>query len=183
MTKKEKKAIRDKEYALKHKERKAEYDKEYLEKNREKRRMQGKAWYEANKQLVSEARKKERIENPSLIKQQYQKNKEYYKLYNFNNKEQNKDAAFKRYYKISLADYNEMLKEQNECCKICKRHKSEFKRALAVDHDHTTGKVRGLLCDVHNRGLGYFQDNIKTLQEAIEYLKLNSNDINTELLN
>lgn len=165
------------------KEEKKEYDRKYRIKNREKRLAQERKWYEENKELISEKRKLERKNNPSLLKQQYQKNKEYYKLYNFNNKEQNKDTAFKRDYKISLADYNEMLKEQDDCCKICKRHKSEFKKALAVDHDHNTGKVRGLLCDVHNRGLGYFQDNIKTLQKAIEYLKLNSNDTNTELFN
>ena len=39
-----------------------------------------------------------------------------------------------------------MLKKQNNCCAICKKHKSKFARSLAVDHDHSTGEIRGLLC-------------------------------------
>ena len=43
-----------------------------------------------------------------------------------------------------------MFKEQYGCCAICGKHQSELKKALAVDHDHRTGKVRGLVCNMCN---------------------------------
>lgn len=69
-------------------------------------------------------------------------------------------------------DYNKLFIEQNGCCKICKRPQTEFKKKLAVDHCHITGKTRGLLCNNCNTILGHAKDNIKTLQNAIKYLKI-----------
>jgi hypothetical protein len=67
-----------------------------------------------------------------------------------------------------------MLLKQNDCCAICKRHKSEVtvkrKNHLCVDHNHSTGKIRGLLCDKCNRGIGLLCDDIDILKNAIEYL-------------
>lgn len=57
------------------------------------------------------------------------------------------------------------LKTHQKLCAICG---SEEK--LVVDHDHKTGKVRAMLCNHCNRGLGHFRDNPATLQNAIEYL-------------
>jgi hypothetical protein len=61
-----------------------------------------------------------------------------------------------------------MLKVQNNSCLIC--GKKETKRRLSVDHNHKTGKVRGLLCSHCNHILGLSYDNIKILQSAINYL-------------
>jgi hypothetical protein len=75
-------------------------------------------------------------------------------------------------YGLTMEQYNVMLIEQNGVCKICgKPEKSSSKGVLSVDHDHSTGNVRGLLCDTCNRGLGHFYDNISLLYNAIEYLK------------
>jgi hypothetical protein len=72
---------------------------------------------------------------------------------------------------ITLKQYNEMLEEQNHCCKICKKHKSEFKKRLYVDHDHKTGIIRGLLCNKCNKLLGDADDNKEILSNAITYLR------------
>lgn len=75
-------------------------------------------------------------------------------------------------YGITLEDYNEKLIEQNNKCKICNQENT-FDRygVLAVDHDHSTGKIRGLLCYKCNVGLGNFNDNKQLLEKAINYLK------------
>lgn len=73
-------------------------------------------------------------------------------------------------YGITLEDYNRMFDAQLGKCHICKKHQIEFKKKLAVDHNHQTGKVRGLLCEHCNKALGGFRDNIEYLEEAIKYL-------------
>ncbi len=82
-----------------------------------------------------------------------------------------KNAHLKRTYGIDLTQYNQLLIEQNSCCKICKRHRSELTQDLHTDHDHKTGKVRGLLCFNCNQGLGNFKDSKGLLISAFEYLK------------
>lgn len=63
--------------------------------------------------------------------------------------------------------YLEMEQRQNSLCAICK---TESKTYLNIDHDHKTGKVRGLLCRFCNMGLGSFKDNPVFLSEASKYL-------------
>jgi len=61
-----------------------------------------------------------------------------------------------------------MSDDQEGLCAICRGPSG--RRALGVDHDHTTGAVRGLLCSTCNSGLGGFRDNAALLIEAIVYL-------------
>lgn len=75
---------------------------------------------------------------------------------------------------ITLEYYEQMIKEQNNCCAICKTSQEKLTKLLSIDHDHKTGKVRGLLCGKCNRALGYFNDNIKTIEKAIEYVTKNT---------
>lgn len=82
-----------------------------------------------------------------------------------------KDQDLRKGYGISLADYNKMLVEQSGCCKICQTPRDKLKRDLCVDHNHVTGKVRGLLCDTCNRSLGLLKDNLTVLQSAVKYLQ------------
>jgi hypothetical protein len=74
------------------------------------------------------------------------------------------------FYGISEVEYTEMYEQQNGVCSICGRPE-QGKRLLSVDHNHETGKVRALLCNGCNSGLGMFEENIKYLSKAIEYLK------------
>lgn len=78
-------------------------------------------------------------------------------------------SNLKRWYGLTESDYESMVSAQNGVCKICSQPSH---RRLCVDHDHTTGKVRGLLCDPCNRGLGLFRDNPELLRDAADYLGL-----------
>lgn len=99
--------------------------------------------------------------------------------------EYNKDSMLKNKYKISLENYYEMCKAQDNKCAICKQPEevvTKFGKSknLSVDHCHQTGKVRGLLCNKCNTGLGSFRDDLEYLNQAIEYLKKNSERDNDE---
>jgi glycerol-3-phosphate dehydrogenase len=77
-------------------------------------------------------------------------------------------------YGLTTAEV-ELMKtiQSNKCC-ICKVDFDNIK--MCVDHCHTTGKVRGLLCDRCNTGLGAFKDDVNSLANAINYLKRGTNE-------
>ena len=79
----------------------------------------------------------------------------------------------KRMFGMSIEEYEEKLVSQSGGCKICGLTCVSGKR-LAVDHDHKTGKIRDLLCNNCNIGLGKFQDNPELLMKAADYLKEHS---------
>jgi len=85
------------------------------------------------------------------------------------------DAIIRRTYGITLEQYNQMLKDQDGVCAICGKPDEVEGRRMAIDHNHDTGEVRGLLCGTCNRGLGNFQDNIEMLEKAKDYLVKYSN--------
>ena len=85
------------------------------------------------------------------------------------------DAIIRRTYGITLEQYNQMLEDQGGVCAICGKHDEVEGRRMAIDHNHDTGEVRGLLCGTCNRGLGNFQDNIEMLEKAKNYLVKYSN--------
>lgn len=77
---------------------------------------------------------------------------------------------YQKKFGITLLEYKEILANQNNCCAICGKNESELTMKLAVDHDHTTNKVRGLLCANCNRGLGYFKEDLSITTGAIDYV-------------
>jgi hypothetical protein len=82
--------------------------------------------------------------------------KEYHKQHNFKRYQTPEYKAYMREYAlkqygISLEIYESILIEQNYCCAICGKHQSNFKKRLAVDHNHETGEIRGLLCTGCNK--------------------------------
>ena len=79
-------------------------------------------------------------------------------------------------YKLTQEDYIKLLNSQGGMCAICKTndpstHGGKKGKLFGIDHNHTTGKIRGLLCGYCNTGLGGFRDNVDLLQLAVEYLK------------
>jgi Recombination endonuclease VII len=79
-------------------------------------------------------------------------------------------SYLKRTYGLTSEQYKGMLAAQNGVCAICEE-KCNMNMNLCVDHDHITGKIRGLLCNSCNRALGLFKDKIKSLRAAAEYLE------------
>jgi hypothetical protein len=71
---------------------------------------------------------------------------------------------------ISLEEFNRMLLEQKSVCAICKKPETTGKD-FAVDHCHSTGKIRGLLCVKCNIGIGFFNDDEWLMRDAADYLE------------
>jgi hypothetical protein len=92
--------------------------------------------------------------------------KEYYKR----TKRAHIDRNLQNQYGISHEDYDLMLEKQNGQCAICGTTQPEGKGRFHVDHCHTTGRVRGLLCHHCNTMLGLAKDSAQTLNKAIHYL-------------
>jgi len=88
-----------------------------------------------------------------------------------------RNKNLKYQYGITLDDYNRMLVQQNHTCAICHQPETMLHprsgrvKELAVDHCHSTGTVRGLLCNRCNTTIGLFNDDPETLRAAIAYLE------------
>lgn len=74
-------------------------------------------------------------------------------------------------YKITHKEHMAIKDKCNGLCMICGSPPEGYRKVLCIDHDHSTGEVRGLLCDCCNKGLGYFKDNTDFMEKAIKYLK------------
>lgn len=83
------------------------------------------------------------------------------------NAEYSKNWELKKKYGITLDEYKEQVSLRDNLCDIC----SSFSKPLHVDHNHTTGKVRGYLCGSCNRAIGLLKDNSGICREAAGYLE------------
>lgn len=111
------------------------------------------------KECNNKRSKEYRIDNPEKCKRTY------------------RNSVLKKRYGLTPEDLERMLRDQGNKCAICGKEiflfGSSKKLTAHVDHDHKTGKVRGLLCQECNIGLGKFMDNTDYLLSAISYLKKN----------
>ena len=83
-----------------------------------------------------------------------------------------RDSRLNKKYGVGLTEYSLMLAGQGGGCAICRTKDNGTRgRELPVDHDHETGKVRGILCDTCNRVLGLFGDDPVVIRRAIAYLE------------
>ena len=133
--------------------------------------------YQKKYKQLPESREKNRNWTKNWIKRNSTRFKATTKAWRDRNKEKNrlihKNCKLKSNFGITLEDFNRMFKEQNGKCKIC----SKGLIKPHVDHNHDTGKVRGLLCNQCNRGLGFFNDNYQLLDKALYYIKCQDNFI------
>jgi hypothetical protein len=117
-------------------------------------------WREKNKEKVKEQRRR-----------YYLKHREKHLEYNRNIPPiRRMESDLKRLYGLTLEQYFSLSEAQQHVCQICREECTSGKR-LSVDHEHSTGVVRGLLCVRCNQGIGMFKDDIKRLQSAVLYLK------------
>ena len=128
----------------------------------------------------------------SLLKSYDQNNAEERKSYLKDHREAFpdvwKNSYLKKRYDISLAEYTVMAVAQGNICAICKKPETEMRngnvKALSVDHNHTTGENRELLCTACNKMIGLACEDVSILQNAINYLnKHTANDENVVKLN
>ena len=87
------------------------------------------------------------------------------------NKEREKRYNIERRYGLTEEGYAAMHEAQKGRCAVCKDPLTVYGKSTHVDHCHTTGAVRGLLCSKCNKGLGMFRDNQEFLASAIKYLQ------------
>lgn len=100
----------------------------------------------------------------------------YMRRYNETRRHILKSAYLKRHYGMTLAEYETLHEAQNGLCAICGEAETAVDKdgrpyLLAVDHCHTTGRVRGLLCTADNRAIGLLKENPDRLRAAIAYLE------------
>ncbi len=75
-------------------------------------------------------------------------------------------------YNLSLEEYDDICEKQGGVCAICGEFNINGNR-LVIDHDHQTGKVRGLLCGSCNCGIGYLKESATIMKKAMKYIKEN----------
>lgn len=126
------------------------YSNEYYLANKEKYAAKSKAWREANPDRAKENRR-----NSYLLNREA--NLEYSTWY-----------KLKQKFNLSKEEYLAKLAEQKEVCAICGK---QCTKSLAVDHNHATKQVRGLLCNNCNRGIGHLKEDKQILLNAISYLE------------
>jgi hypothetical protein len=82
--------------------------------------------------------------------------------------------SIKYNYGITIQEFDRILIEQGGVCAICGKSEDMLLNGtptrLSVDHNHSTGKVRGILCRKCNVGIGYFNDDVSLLERAYKYL-------------
>lgn len=120
-------------------------------------------WYQENKEYCREKRY-------DRYKKNQERDNETVRRFLKKNPGKTKEYHLRAKFGIEKEQFNKMLTEQNNSCDICN---NEFTKTLlaSVDHNHSSGKVRGLLCGQCNTGIGLLKENEQTLLNAIEYLR------------
>lgn len=139
---------------------------------REQTRLRVAKWRSRNpekaKEIASKATQKWRESNPDAVR-------EYHRNYRKKNREVLVAKDRQRKFGITHQDYAKLFQNQDGLCAICKQPETATRlgkvKSLAVDHDHKTGRIRGLLCSDCNTGIGKLKDDPEILQSAIQYLK------------
>lgn len=152
--------------------RKREWQQKIRDADPEAERERQRAWYAANRERVCAKKRAWREANKEKVQERqrnyYAKNRE--SILARRDPIAERDRHLRRTFGITLDEYKQMLAAQGGDCFIC-RSSDPVSANFAVDHDHATGEIRGLLCDLCNKGLGHFRDSEESLIRALEYLR------------
>lgn len=162
----EPKKARARAYSAANRDKKLAYNKAYYETHREHLMSKGREWYLANKDKVNE-------NNRQRYREAREERLAYQKAYRARRKAadpalvaaQERRVYLKAKYGITPEHYDSLLAKQRGRCAIC-----SAEATLVVDHDHSNGAIRGLLCHDCNLGLGRFKDDPAVLSHALRYL-------------
>ncbi len=161
---KRKKEANPEEYLRLMRDRAKSYRLNNLEEYKAKEKEQSRIYRLNNREKYLQRQREYRKNNPEKFKEYYEKRKEKQKEYSRIRKIEK--------YGITEEIYNQMFKNQEGKCAICK---TQFKDTPNIDHNHETGKVRGLLCSPCNIVLGHTEKSLKNnpnlFEEITEYLK------------
>ena len=150
--------------------------KKWREENPDKWKEQQDKWNAS--QAKKEAHKKWKATHPDYKYTPSESVKENKRKYEATRREKHREIALrsrlKTQYGLTLEEYEKLLEDHEGVCAICGEQENTKRNGdiirLAIDHDHKTGEIRGLLCDRCNRGLGLFRDSPQLLESAVRYL-------------
>ncbi len=141
-----------------------EAGRKWRDRNLEKVRAHGRAFLAANREKRRQQNREERARNAARIRET---NRQYREA----NRELLALTERVRRYGITGAKYLAMREAQSGLCAVCRGPFSSNGKHIHVDHDHATGKVRGILCRDCNLALGNAKDSIERLEALIAYLR------------
>lgn len=149
------------------------YSQTYHLKNRAKRCASARRWYAENREQALEKDRQRYAANPEKYRElarqhrllSPEKVRESDQRWKSANPAKRREYKLRRKYGISEADFQRLLAKQKGLCAVC-----ESAPGTDVDHNHVTGKVRGILCPKCNKALGLFKDSSFVLAKAIFYL-------------
>lgn len=131
-----------------------EYKRRWQRENKDKVKVARDRYLKKNRKIIAQRTKDWRQNNPEFLK------------------ERRPHWHRKTIYGISELQFMQMYQKQNGKCAICSHKPKENQKNLCVDHCHSTGKFRGLLCQSCNRGIGLIGESTEKLTKAIKYLEV-----------
>lgn len=151
-----------KDYRDERNRKRREYARKARAENPEKFRTRWNDWFRKNREHARAYGKAWRARNPDLLRQIQKKH------------------DLKRKYKLSLGDFELMIKTQGSRCRVC-RMSFEIHRPV-VDHDHSSGSVRGILCQHCNSSIGSFQESHMLIAQAADYVRVRGLNLSARAL-
>lgn len=145
----------------KNKKRVAGYSRAWVKKNRKRHNSKSLRWYNKNKKKALARHRVWRNKNRKRIN--FRK-----RTWRKRHSRQVKANRLKHEYGLTMREFSLLRKAQENCCAVCRK---TFRKTPCIDHDHETGRVRGLLCNTCNTGIGMLKDSVIVVESAARYLR------------